>query len=388
MILKEQGHGVSGGPRQDHLAALTGLRAFAALVVVVVHGSGQTDYPEIGIHGFGPIALFVLSGYLLITPWSRWSLGRGSRPNLVSFARRRVMRIFPAYLVVLVVVALIYPASRPIDGKGWLLAATLTNVADAQGLRPAMEHIWSLCTELSWYLALPAIGAVLAILGRHVLPARPLVTIGLVLALAAAVTIGWVVWNFTGVTDLKGQLTYPMWLPAFIVVFIVGATIRHVELSLGDGRSRRRSEGIPRWVKDSIVIILVLASVGIIASDLSGPKQFQPLSLQEHALRSTSNVILAATLLAGVVFHPDGLAARVLRTAPLVALGRWSYGIYLWHLPVTILLAEHMTVPDGPAGFVTWIGLLIAISAALGAITYGVIEKPAIAWSKRSRASA
>jgi peptidoglycan/LPS O-acetylase OafA/YrhL len=94
-------------------------------------------------------------------------------------------------------------------------------------------------------------------------------------------------------------------------------------------------------------------------------------------------VLAVSLLLVAVTAGPRSAFTRVLGTTPLVAVGRWSYGIYLWHLPVTIILVENIAVPGGPLGFVQWIGLILGVSAALGAFTYTFIEKPAIAWSKR-----
>ena len=100
--------------------ALTGLRGFAALAVVAVHASGRTDFDWFGIHGYGPVSLFVLSGFLLYRPWSMWALSRGTRPEVRTFARRRLLRIFPAYLVVMLAIAVMLPESQPLGPDGWL----------------------------------------------------------------------------------------------------------------------------------------------------------------------------------------------------------------------------------------------------------------------------
>lgn len=190
-VLADEGAGAERRNDAGHLDALTGYRGLSALVVLVVHGSGHTAYPDIGIRGYGPIALFVLSGYLLVSPWSKWSLGTGPRPNIATFARRRVARIFPAYLVLLVAVALVYPASRPKDGLSWLRAATFMNWLRPDGLRPAMEHLWSMGPEFTWYFVLPLMGTLLWFLGRTVVPRSAALPMLVVLALATAITVGW-----------------------------------------------------------------------------------------------------------------------------------------------------------------------------------------------------
>src|SRR3712207_5648557 len=144
--------------RRAQIAVLTGLRGFAALMVLLIHSAGRTDYPGFGVQGYGPVALFVLSGFLLYRPWSMWALRDGKQPSVRTFARRRLARIFPAYLVVLLAFAVIYPASQPNGFDGWLRALTLTGTFASDGLRPGLEQTWSLGTELTWYVALPVMG--------------------------------------------------------------------------------------------------------------------------------------------------------------------------------------------------------------------------------------
>lgn len=367
-----------------HIDALTGYRGLAALVVLVVHGAGHTAYPNIGLHGYGPIALFTLSGYLLISPWAKWARGRAAHPDLRTFARRRVMRIFPAYLVTLFVVALIYPASRPQGEMSWLRAITLTNFLGGDGLRPAMQHVWSMGTEFSWYLALPFIGGLLGFLGRKIFVRRPRFAMYIVVILALAANLGWVVWVDRNVHDMTGLLTYPMWLPAFVAVFLLGAMVKFLESS-PQGPLREggwlRSVASRTWV----VVLAAGVAVAVLHSDLSGPSGYVPMTFSERQTRNVAAVTLALVLLIGIgAARPGSILKRVFSGRFIVAVGRWSYGIYLWHLPVTVLLAENMTVPEGPVGFVAWILLLLAISASLGAMTYAWVERPAIAWSKRA----
>jgi peptidoglycan/LPS O-acetylase OafA/YrhL len=130
--------GVDPTAKIAQIASLTGLRGFAALMVVVLHVAVLTDYPWLGIPDYGPVSLFVLSGFLLFRPWARWALRTGTRPSVRTFAYRRVTRIFPAYLVVLLVVTLVYPPARP-DGIGqWLRAMTLTWIYQSGDFRAAL----------------------------------------------------------------------------------------------------------------------------------------------------------------------------------------------------------------------------------------------------------
>lgn len=383
-VLAEQRPGPIHRLDAGHLAPLTGYRGFAALVVLLVHASGRTEYPWLGLHGYGPVALFTLSGYLLIGPWSKWAAGVGSRPSLRSFAKHRIARIFPAYLVTLAVVAIVYPASRPRDGDSWLRAVTLTNFLRPDGLRPAMEHVWSMGTEFSWYFALPLVGGVFAVCSRRLFPRHSHLVMLVLVAASAAGTVWWQTWIEHGVTNLAGKLTYPMWLPAFLVCFLAGAMVKHLQLT----RSLERGGGdwLHRLGRNELVILggAVLAVV-VLVSPYSGPVGYVPLTFGESNIRFVSGFALALILIVGI--SSAGLPSSRLKrwfAAPwLVATGRWSYGVYLWHLPVTVVLDDNMTILPGPMGLVVWLTLVAAVSVSLGALTYAWIEKPAIAWSKK-----
>lgn len=386
-LLAEQGRSTRPTGDASHVDTLTGYRGLAALVVLVVHGAGHTAYPHIGLHGYGPLALFVLSGYLLVTPWSRWSLGTGGAPNLRTFARRRVARIFPAYLIVLVVVALIYPASQPKDAASWVRALTLTNFLGSDGLRPAMEHTWSMGTEFSWYVSLPLVGLVLAVLGRRVWPLSRNLPMYAVVAASVVITAAWLVWVDTSVQTLTGQLTYPLWLPGYLACFVLGAAVRHLELSAGmqDGGRTWLTTVRKHWWAPTVVAV---AAVGVLVSELSGPEGYVTLTFAERTTRTASATVLAVAVLVIAVTGAGRRAVNLLLGGrAMVAVGRWSYGIYLWHLPVTMILVANMDVPAGPFGFGVWIALILGVSAALGAATYTFVEVPSIAWSRRDGSS-
>src|SRR5207248_6833315 len=135
------------------------LRALAIVVVVIYH-AGIMGFPLTGrVHRFGWIGVdlfFVLSGYLiggqLLAP-----LMRGQRLNFGTFFARRVLRIMPAYFVVLAIYFLLpswreYPEmSQPL----WKFLFSIQNIALHGGT--AFSHAWSLAVEDQFYLVLPFI---------------------------------------------------------------------------------------------------------------------------------------------------------------------------------------------------------------------------------------
>src|SRR5690606_2367483 len=96
---------------------------------------------------------------------------------------------------------------------------------------------------------------------------------------------------------------------------------------------------------------------------------------------------LAVSLLAISVFSgPQAPVVRFMSSRFMQATGRWSYGIYLWHLPLIVLLWEDVAFPTGWWGLAVWLVTVTAISTLLGAATYAWLEVPTMAWSKRQSA--
>lgn len=366
--------------------SLTGLRGFAALVVMAVHASGRTDFPEFGIHGYGPVSLFVLSGFLLYRPWSRWALSRASRPRLGMFARRRLLRIFPAYLVVMLAFAVMYPASQPNGWDGWVRAATLTGTLSPDGLRPGLEQTWSLGTELTWYVALPILGLLAGLIARRLNARRAFWSVVVLLALSLPVTVGWRIWVAINADTLAQKFTWNFWLPGFLVCFAAGAAISHFLEGERAGvvdLSRIRGLFSHTWL--AVLLMVVVAAIG--TSPLGGPVEYSPASFSERSIRFSASTALAVLLLlACALSRPTSLLVRFMSTRGMVAAGRWSYGMYLWHLPVIVLIEAEFVHRTGTGGFFLWMATIFAVTFPLGAATYAWVEKPAIAWSKRQPA--
>jgi peptidoglycan/LPS O-acetylase OafA/YrhL len=377
----------NGGSRdviKGQVAALTGLRGFAALVVVVVHCSSLTAYPWVGFHSYGPIALFVLSGFLLFQPWSRWMIGERPRPSIKEFAWRRLWRIFPPYLALLALVTLVYPPSRPSGWEGWLRAITLTNIYDPDSLTRGLYHTWSLGTELSWYVVLPVASLWIGVAIAH---SRASATRVLTAVAIVALVVG-LVWRWMFVAVLDGTSLAPTsayLFPAFAFCFAGGALVGHLKVL--QNRTPTSPPQVMGWLARHPFLTLTFAlSFGILgASELGGPWTFQTATLSQGTIRWTSMTFMALLLVAGVASASDqSIIRRIFSWRPMTAVGRWSYGIYLWHMPLLLLMHREIDFPRGVGGLLIWVATVIAVSIPFGAITYRFVELPAIAWSKRS----
>jgi peptidoglycan/LPS O-acetylase OafA/YrhL len=371
----------STSTRTAQVAALTGLRGFAALMVVLVHVAGRTEYTWLGIPSYGPVSLFVLSGYLLYRPWARWGMRIAGRPSLRVFTRRRLARIFPAYLVVLFAIAIIYPDSRPDTAGGWVRAITLTWIYESGELPDALLQTWSLATELSWYVALPVMAGITTAVARSRSPRVGFWVSAAMISLALPITVAWRWWVHA--ENLEIYFTYSFWLPGFLVCFAGGALVAHFAEGYRCGLvslPRLRSLASDPWA----LILFALAVALLGTSSLGGPSGYVVRGVAQQQLRFACATVIALTLLVIVVMGTrDSPLSRILSTTWFNAVGRWSYGIYLWHLPLIVMTEKGMTFPEGLAGLVLRLLWILGLSIALGAATYRVVEQPAIRWSQR-----
>lgn len=371
----------SPAERTAVVAALTGLRGSAALMVLLVNVAVLSPYPWLGVVGFGPVSLFTLSGFLLFRPWARWGVGVGDRPSTVAFVRHRVARIFPAYLVVLLAVVAVYAPTRPTTGRDWLSLVMLTWMYDDRYLPAVLLQTWSLSTELSWYVALPVMGGIAVALARRARsPRASFWVIALLLATSLPVSVAWRTWVSTQTGDTT---PYVLWLPGFLVCFASGALVAH--LLEGYRAGIVRLTWLRRLVEDPWPVLLLVLGLALIStSALGGPPGLFGTNGEEQVRIATASV-MALLLLAGAALGaPDTPLNRALGSRAVTAVGRWSYGIFLWHLPVLIVLDDKIDVPGGLLGLVVPLVVVLAVSVPLAAATYAWVERPAAAWSHRT----
>jgi peptidoglycan/LPS O-acetylase OafA/YrhL len=153
---------VRNTPRR-HVATCDPLRGLAVLAVVAVHvpagalfatgylkGAGGTLRPESAFGSLGlvldalPIAVylfFALSGFLIARPFVEAFVAGGALPSLRSYARNRVLRIFPAAWVLLAFV-LIHYGDRGADAGELLSMITLTESYTPHPLESLVAQLW------------------------------------------------------------------------------------------------------------------------------------------------------------------------------------------------------------------------------------------------------
>lgn len=324
-------------------ADVDGLRAVAILIVVAFHA-----FPDMFPGGFiGVDVFFVISGYL-ITSILRHEM-QTSQWSLVSFYARRILRIFPALILVLfacLVVGwhtLLAPEYMQLGkhlGLGtlflsniglWWEAGYFDKVSEAKPLL----HLWSLAIEEQFYIVWPIV--LWVVLRFRLSAARIVSTLGVFSLLLSA----WWVW-----TDPTQAFYSPL---SRAWELLAGA---YLALNPGIFRSVRPA------VRSLSVIGLLLATL-LLNSKVPFPGLVALLP------------VVAAMILVGYSTKQDW-TVRLLAHPWMVAIGKVSYPWYLWHWP---LLSFAYIIESGNASVALRIGLVLA-SLLLAVLTYKLWELP------------
>ncbi|OBH03741.1 acyltransferase [Mycobacterium sp. E1747] len=364
-----------GGIR-SFLPAVEGMRACAAMGVVVTHVAFQTGHSS-GVSGrlFGRFDLavavfFALSGFLLWRAHAAAARGLRPRPRTGHYLRSRAVRIMPAYVVAVVVILSLLPDADHASPTVWLANLTLTQIYVPLTLTGGLTQMWSLSVEVSFYLALP----LLALLARR-LPVGARVPV-----IAALAALSWA-WGWVPIHSGAG--TNPLnWPPAFFSWFAAGMLLAewvHNPIGLPARLARRR------------VVMAVIAAVAylVAASPLAGPEGLIPGTATQFAVKTAAGSLVAFALVAPLVLDRIDTPHRLLGSTVMVTLGRWSYGLFVWHLAALAMVFPVLGTFAFTGRMPSVLVLTLIFGWAIAAVSYGLVESPCREalrrWEKRER---
>jgi peptidoglycan/LPS O-acetylase OafA/YrhL len=352
--------------RRRHLAGLDGLRALAVLAVIAYH------YTPAGMPGgfIGVDVFFVISGFL-ITGLLVGSIDR--REPLRRFWVRRARRILPALVLVVLVCssAALFVGGDVLAGIGSQIGGAFTFssnwvyialdqsyfTADAPQL---FRNLWSLAVEEQFYLLWPLLVALL--LTR--MPRRGRAWLPLLLAAVSVIAM---------------VVLYPQGGDPSRVYY--GTDTHFFGLALGAALALMLDRS-PRWDPYGEQTAgerltrrwAPVVGVGALAM-LMAYAVFVP---DGSAFNYDGGLLLVSLLAAALVWsatRSGSVLGRVLDMRPLRAIGVRSYGLYLWHWPVFVLVTAALAVPsDSPSWTVVLVAL--AISALATWLSYRFVETP------------
>ena len=367
------------------IAALDGVRAIAVALVLADHGG----VPGMSGGFLGVDVFFVLSGFL-ITSLLLDEVGRTGRIGLKSFWIRRARRLLPALIVMVLAVVTareLFAAEATANLRdeavaalfwmsNWLFVAQHTDYF-SQGAPPSpLQHTWSLAVEEQYYLLWPlmvtAVVAGLAALAyRRGTPLTPRALRTAVFVLACAGVLASAAASITLAADASLNRVYfgtDTRVQALLVGAAAAALVVRDWRGLAAGVTVLRSRWT-RWTARLLpalgLVVLVLAAHGATGS----AEEFR------HGLLIVV-AVAAVLVIAPVALDQDGPVARLLSAGPLVGLGAISYGVYLWHWPIFLLVNGERTGVTGWQLF----ALRCAATLAVAAVSWWLIEQPIREW--------
>ncbi|MCV7383204.1 acyltransferase family protein [Mycolicibacter longobardus] len=351
-----------GGVR-SFLPAVEGLRACAAIGVVITHVAFQTGHSS-GISGrlwsrfdMAVAVFFALSGFLLWRGHAAAARGLRPAPATGHYLRSRVVRIMPAYLVSVVVILALLPDASGASLTVWLANLTLTQIYVPLTLTPGLTQMWSLAVEVSFYIVLP----VLALSARR-LPVRARVPVIIAVSLLS------LCWGFLRIPTPYG-INPLNWMPAYGCWFGAGMLLAEWAYSPVTRVHRLARRRLP-------MALLTLVAFLVAASPLAGPEGLTSATVGQFMVRTAMGGVLAWALLAPLVLDRPDTPHRFLASAPMVTLGRWSYGIFIWHLAALDMVFPVIGRFAFTGDMAVVLALTMVFTIAIAAVSYALVEQP------------
>lgn len=341
--------------RAGQVDALDGLRGLAVLVVLGSHFSNAGLLPSPGLSGSGKLGVylfFALSAFLLTRILLRRPPAGFADARLwADYALRRVLRIWPLYLVVLLASWVATLAGIEAWHYRMQTPALLRHLALLEG----RSVLWSIPVEFKYYLWLPLVALALAWMAARRWPWWA--EAGVVVAALALATLVW--------PPVQAQAN-DVRLGPYLAIFLCGAYAARL-----DQRFAQQRRGGPAWER----AWGLLAALALVAAVLMVPAGWAiatgaPFDPQRtHRWFLAAGVAWSALLLA--VLHGPAWLRAVFSSRPMRWAGVVSFSAYLWHMPVLDALRH-----AGWTGFPGAVLLALAAVAAVSALSCLAFERP------------
>ena len=384
-------------PKSRYIPALDGLRTLAVVAVVLYHLN--LTWAQGGL--LGVTIFFVLSGYL-ITRLLINEIAKTGRIDLKSFWIRRIRRLFPAVVTVVVVTCalctvfnhVMLTKMRPdilpslLFFNNWWQIMQDVSYFNALGDPSPLTHFWSLAIEEQFYLIWPPL--LFAMVSMHVSkPNTRRVVLGLAAVSALAMMV---LYNpaadpsrvYYGTDTRVFSLLLGAWM-AFIPDrdLAPARLVRHLGLDrlagadkhdksksdTAEAATTKPSEPARFWSSPASIDLMGVVGLVGLAAMVALTNGYTAFQYRGGTLLCS---ILTLMVIAACV-QPQGMVARALAAEPLVWIGKRSYSIYLWHYPLLLLMNPVANINDTP----WWQYILqVLLVVAVAECSYRFIETP------------
>jgi peptidoglycan/LPS O-acetylase OafA/YrhL len=320
---------------------------------------------------------FLLSAFLLYRPMIAHRTGGAPAPRTTDYARRRFLRLYPAYWVVLTVLALVPGLYGVWSGKWWAFYG-LVDFLDFGTIHAAcptydryfcgLPQAWTLNVDLTFYVALPFYAVLTGLFARR-RDVRSWMWAELtLLAILAALSLwlGGAPFNFRQESWYRfSMLGHFYWFAMGLAIAVVSVAYKETGLP----KALRFAETRPElcWAGGIAIYLFTLYTF------YPAPFTIAPFTDAQYDTLNLIQGVGAALLFLPAVFgNPNrGLPARILGHPVLMWFGLISYGIYLWHVTIVVALG----VGGGATDF--WTALIYGalLTIPLAAASYYLVER-------------
>ncbi len=338
------------------IEVLDGLRGLAIILVVGYHYFSFMRLGWVGVDLF-----FVLSGFLIT---GKLINSKGGYHYFSDFYLKRFLRILPLYYLTLIVFFLVVPFLFPelvtssyqtlIKNQAfyWTLTVNWFTALKGWPANTIFVPFWSLSCEMQYYLIWPFLVFVLL---------RKKEWLFLSLSLIVLLAIGFRIYACHFIKD-PAVFNYVM-LPSRIDSFAIGALLYFLF-----------KYDYIRWLSKWALGIMFTCILIVVFCILYSHRLWALGGYYETRFGYTLNAVFWAVFMAAIL-HKDGWGQHIFKSKLLVTAGKYSYGIYLLHIPVKVLLYKWLAVRLGiPPGNSQGL-LLIMVTLVLAILSYQIFEK-------------
>jgi peptidoglycan/LPS O-acetylase OafA/YrhL len=364
------------------------MRAVGALAVLATHCAFSAGtYTEWGAWGrmlarmdVGVALFFVLSGFLLCRHWLSRSLAGSRGPSVRHYAWKRLLRIYPVYVVCVVISLVFIPRNAGLGTADWLITLALAGIYFSDTLPYGLTQTWSLDTEVAFYAVLPLL-MLLAVGRRGRFSLRRVL---LVLAAMAAANVVWVLGLANRVNVSTGQPHE--WLPSYLLWFAIGIGLSVVELA--PSALPRTARALSTLASSPGSCWAAALGVFLVAgTSVAGPTALVPATTSELFAKNLLYAAVATLVVVPGIFGAEDTTYQRLMSHPALRhLGHISYCIFLIHMPVLELVMGVTDYPLFGGHLVQILGLTLALTLVASELLYRVVERPAMRFRVRDRA--
>ena len=366
-------------PKVDRFPAVDGLRAVGAIAVLLTHVGFQTGMYPRGTFGsmlsrmdVGVAIFFVVSGFLLTLGFIR-PLAEGRKPpRIVDYAIKRVLRIWPAVIVTIVVVYFAF--EPPLSSDRIIGLLTMTTLFGDKYFANGISQMWSLETEVAFYLALPVLMAVIALVSRRSVLRSTAI-------LGASMIVANVVWVLYAADIVSRHFPFAnQWIFSYLAWFGAGLILAAMWVANTNGASGPWLRALETaGAMPGACWTVALATLLIASSPLAGPLDLSPGATPSTALfKCLAYLVVGVCLVVPAIFGPRTSYRTFLEHPVMRYLGQISYGLFCIHLAVLHLAFTWTSSEIFSGRFWLILPITLVVSIAAAAVLHHVVERPAI----------